>query len=248
MALSDAHPTRKHLTLDIQAQPDDGTCGPTCLHAVYRYHGDVLPLSRVIAEVTPLESGGTLAVYLANHALARGYGAIIYTYHLTVFDPTWFQRPGLDLRERLRSQAGTKSSTRLQRATHAYLEFLDRGGEVRHEPLTPHLIERWLLRDRPILTGLSATYLYDCARELGAQVLRPDDVAGTPQGHFVVLCGHDAARGRVLVADPLQDNPRFGSHYYWVDTDRVMGAILLGVLTYDANLLILEPPTGLPSA
>ena len=26
--------------LEIQAQPDDLTCGPTCLHAVYRYFGD----------------------------------------------------------------------------------------------------------------------------------------------------------------------------------------------------------------
>ena len=46
---------------------------------------------------------------------------------------------------------------------------------------------------------------------------------------------------RVLVADPLQDNPRYGVHYYWVHIQRVLGAILLGVLTYDANLLVLEP-------
>ena len=248
MARPYARPSGKRLTLDILPQPDDSTCGPTCLQAVYRYHGDPLPLPRVIAEVTPLASGGTLAVFLANHALARGYGAIIYTYNLTVFDPTWFQRPGLDLRERLRAQAGVKRSRKLLDATDAYLEFLDRGGELRHEELTPRLIESWLERERPILTGLSATYLYDCARESGDHVLRPDDAAGSPQGHFVVLCGNDAARGRVLVADPLQDNPRFGSHYYWVDTDRVLGAILLGVLTYDANLLILEPPGGAPPA
>jgi hypothetical protein len=246
MARSNASPSGKRLTLDILPQPDDSTCGPTCLHAVYRYHGDPLPLARVIDQLTPLESGGTLAVVLANHALARGYGAIIYTYNLTVFDPTWFQRPDLDLRERMRAQARAKTGPKLRGATDAYLEFLDRGGELRHEELTPELIESWLQRERPILTGLSATYLYDCARESGDHELRPDDVAGTPQGHFVVLCGLDAAQGRILVADPLQDNPGFGSHYYWVDTDRVMGAILLGVLTYDADLLILEPPSGPP--
>jgi hypothetical protein len=46
----------------------------------------------------------------------------------------------------------------------------------------------------------------------------------------------------VHVADPLQDNPRYGSHYYTVGMQRLLGAILLGVLTYDANLLVLEPP------
>ena len=28
---------------EIQRQPDDVSCGPTCLHAVYRYFGDELP-------------------------------------------------------------------------------------------------------------------------------------------------------------------------------------------------------------
>ena len=37
--------------LEILAQPDDATCGPTCLHAVYRHFGDALPLDSVI--VTP---------------------------------------------------------------------------------------------------------------------------------------------------------------------------------------------------
>ena len=51
-----------------------------------------------------------------------------------------------------------------------------------------------------------------------------------------------AASGDVHVADPLQDNPPFGSHYYSVNIARVLGAVLLGVLTSDANLLIVEPP------
>jgi hypothetical protein len=35
-----AAPVRKQLVLDMPGQPDDSTCGPTCLHAVYCYHGD----------------------------------------------------------------------------------------------------------------------------------------------------------------------------------------------------------------
>ena len=59
------------LRVEILPQPDDNSCGPTCLHALYRYYGDELPLDQVLAEVPMLESGGTLDVLLANHALAR---------------------------------------------------------------------------------------------------------------------------------------------------------------------------------
>ena len=77
------------------AQPDDTTCGPTCLHAVYGYYGDEAELDQVIQETVRLEHGGTLALLLGCHALRRGYQATIYTYHLQVFDPTWFV-PGAD--------------------------------------------------------------------------------------------------------------------------------------------------------
>ena len=66
-------PSRLHL--DILPQPDDSTCGPTCLHAVYRYFGDYVPLPVMVAEVPQLETGGTLASLLGLHALRRGYRA-----------------------------------------------------------------------------------------------------------------------------------------------------------------------------
>jgi hypothetical protein len=235
--------TPRALELEILAQPDDSTCGPTCLHAVYRYFGDDMGLEPLIQEVPSLEGGGTLAVNLGNHALRRGYGARIYTYNLSVFDPTWFDGSAVDLAERLRAQAEAKHEPRLAAATDAYLEFLARGGELSMEDLTPALLHRCLVRDRPILTGLSATFLYRCAREIGNLKLEEDDVRGLPVGHFVVLSGWDTGR-RVRIADPLEDNPGFGEHIYWLPAERVINAILLGVLTYDANLLVLEPPAA----
>jgi hypothetical protein len=229
------------LAIEVHRQPDDASCGPTCLHAVYRFFGDPLPLAQVVAGVEPLETGGTLAVLLALHALRRGYGARIYTYNLQLFDPTWFTEPGVDLADRLRRQAQVKSDGRLRFASRAYIEYLELGGEMRFEELRPALIRRHLERGRPMLTGLSATYLYGCARERGAEVSTYDDVGGSPAGHFVVLAGYDGERDEVLVADPLHDNPGFGANSYPVAMQRLMGAIMLGVLTYDANLLVLEP-------
>lgn len=236
--------------LQILPQPDDTTCGPTCLHAVYRFWGDEMELDRVIREVVPLATQGTLAVLLACHALKRGYAATIYTYNLHVFDPSWFDEAGerLDarLRERLREQARVKDDARLRFATDAYLEFLELGGEIRFRELTLDLIRSYLERGRPILTGVSATYLYGCPREREAPEtdgrMVYDDIRGHPQGHFVVLSEYDPDSGEVVVADPLGDNPRFGGRYYRVGIQRVLGALLLGVLTYDANFLVIEPP------
>ena len=232
------------LTLDILPQPDDTTCGPTCLHAVYGFYGDHQDLHRVISEVTPLASGGTLGVFLGIHALRRGYSATLHTYNLELFDPTWFESDDADLSGLLSEQAKVKAGARLRESTPAYLEFLALGGRVRFEELSPGLIRRRLSNGRPILTGLSATYLYGCARELdeGGR-LRYDSVRGEPTGHFVVVHGYDAESDSVLLADPLFENA-FGSHNYRVDVLRLMGAILLGVLTYDGNLLVLEPRAG----
>lgn len=232
------------LRLDILPQPDDFTCGPTCLQAIYRFYDDELPLSRVITETPRLPDGGTLAVLLACHALRRGYAATIYTYNLHLFDPIWFQNTDVDIRQRLTAQAAYKGGDKLRLATAAYLEFLERGGRLRFEDLTPGLIRHYVRHSRPLLTGLSATYLYRSAREFDPDD-DYDDIRGTPVGHFVVLCGYDPATRHVLVADPLLPNPVARTQCYAVSIDRVIGAILLGILTYDANLLIIEPrPTS----
>lgn len=236
--------TRRHqLKLDILAQPDDFTCGPTCLHALYRYHGCELPLETVIRDVPKLENGGTLGVFLANDALRRGYRATIYTYNLQVFDPTWFGHTSVDLAAKLAAQARAKTSTRLRHACAAYADFLDLGGEVRFEVLSGRLIRKYLNRNLPILTGLSSTYLYQAIREYGPDD-EDDDIRGTPAGHFVVLAGYDRKDREVLIADPLQSNPHSVTRRYSINIDRVIASILLGVLTYDANLIIIEPPTA----
>jgi Peptidase_C39 like family len=229
-----------NLRVEILTQPDDFTCGPTCLHALYRYFGDHVPLEQVVAEVSMLESGGTLDVLLANHALKRGYTAKIFTYNVELFDPTWFASPEIDLAERLRLQMAHKNGTRLKVATEAYLEFLERGGRILYEDLTTALVRKYLAREIPILTGLSATYLYGSSREDGPTG-KPDDIRGKPAGHFVVLCGYDRDTRDVLVADPLRKNPHSDTNQYTISIDRVLCAILLGIVTYDANLLIIEP-------
>lgn len=226
------------LNLDILPQPDETTCGPTCLHAVYSYFNDEIALDRLIGEIPTLRDGGTLAVFLACHALRRGYRTKIFTYNLEMFDPSWFGEQDSDLRDRLSRQLVFKNSSRFKIATDAYMDYIELGGTLRFEDLTSALIRRYLKRGIPILTGLSATYLYHSTREHGPLY---DDVRGIPSGHFVILAGYAAETRSVLIMDPLHPNPLAPGQIYEISIDRVLGAILLGVLTHDANLLIIEP-------
>ncbi len=231
------------LRIDILRQPDDETCGPTCLHAIYRYYGLELPLEQLIADVPKLEDGGTLAVLMGCDALRRDYTAKLYTYNLPVFDPSWFELEPEEFAARLRAQmAFKKTRRRLQTASKAYIDFLERGGKIRFEDLTTALIRRFLSSGRPIITGLSSTYLHRSPREFGPEAI-DDDVRGEPAGHFVILAGYNRETREVLVADPLNPNPLSNTHEYLVSIDRVICAVLLGVVTHDANLLIIEPRT-----
>jgi hypothetical protein len=227
------------IELSIQPQPNDTTCGPTCLHAVYDYFGDDIDLPQVVSEVRELESGGTLAVVLGCHALKRGYKATIYSYNLVVFDPTWFRLKPSVMMKKLRKQAECKSDAKLQFATKAYIEFLALGGKVRFADLTPALIRKYLNRDVPIITALSATYLYRSPREI-PETTDYNDIMGEPSGHFVVIRGYDKAAKKVQLADPLLPNPITRSNHYSVRMSHLINSILLGVLTYDAKLLVIE--------
>jgi len=227
------------LKLQILRQPNDTTCGPTCLHAVYGYYGDGVPLHTVIREVPSLKTGGTLGVMLANHALRRGYRATIYSYNLRLFDPTWFALERDEVVKRLKRQARVKKREKLQRATRAYIDFLELGGQLKIEDLTAKLLRRYLNRGIPVLTGLSATYLYQAKREYGPNDV-DDDIRGQPAGHFVVLRGYDRRNRSVYIADPLESNPYSADHQYELGINRVINAILLGIVTDDANLIILE--------
>lgn len=231
----------KILDVNIKAQPNDVTCGPTCLHGVYDYYGDVIPLKEVIEQVGQLSTGGTLAVLLGIHALNRGYDATIYTFNLHVFDPSWFKGK-VDLVEKLKAQMVAKADNEvLISASESYLTFLSLGGHIKFESLTPALMRSYLAKDVPILSGLSATYLYDSPREFGEFEVVYDDVKGEPSGHFVIVNGYNPDSRQVYIADPLKFNPISDNQYYKVSYQKMITSIMLGVVTYDANLLMIAP-------
>jgi hypothetical protein len=215
------------LNFDIKAQPDEVTCGPTCLHALYEFYKDPISLKEVVQQVKQLKNGGTLAVMLGNHALQRGYKAHLYTYNLTVFDPTWFLLPQANIITNLKKQMRYKfKSKKLKVASKAYIQFLESGGKIFQEELDEHLIKKYL-------------YLYETPREIPS-TNKFDSIKGEPVGHFVIVNGYEEGSNTVYLADPMNHNPHKSQHYN-VTFDRLINSIMLGIVTYDANLLIIEP-------
>jgi len=230
----------KRIDLSMSTQPDDLTCGPACLHSIYQYYRDPIELQAVIDEVEMLADGGTLAANLGSHALARGYQATIHCFNLMIFDPTWFELEVRDLQSKLRQQLEIKTNPKLKIGIEGYLRFLDLGGKLLFEDLNPSLLGGYLAKKMPIIAGLSATHLYRCSRENPATTVY-DDVGGEPAGHFVVLTGLGEEQEEIMVGDPLSPNPLSSEFEYPVEIHHLISSILLGVVTYDANLLVIQP-------
>ena len=150
-----------------------------------------------------LDQGGTLDVFLANHALQRGYDATILTYNLDLFDPTWFALPNDAIRERLASPGEGEAvapladgDARLRRVPEAW------AASSSCCDLEPALLRKHSQRG-PLIAGLSATYLYRAVRDI-PETNADDDVRGEPVGHFVVLTGYRRDTREILIADPLE--------------------------------------------
>ncbi len=235
----------RDIHFEIFQQPDATTCGPTCLHAIYRYYHDEIRLDDIISQVRSLDGGGTLATMLGIHALRRGYRATIYTYNINVFDPTWFSKRA-DLIAKLQAQMAAKADNRgLITSSKSAIQFIQEGGTFKFKNPSTRMFHKYLNAGRLLIAGLSATYLYGSARDI-QETNESDDVQGVPSGHFVVLCGIDKRERKVIVADPYADN-HTGANNYKVRINHLQNSIMLGILTHDANILLIEPKEVIPS-
>lgn len=230
----------KRLNLSIKNQPSYTSCGPTSLHSVYSFYNDDISLEQLVEDIDQFaEGGGTLGVVLGIHALARSYDVSIISYNMNIFDPSWFGETESNIKEKLQ-ESFSKNSQGPKRAyaIDQYIRFLEAGGKLHFADLTTDLLQEILDKDVPILTGLSSTWLYRDQRE-NPKTNQYDPIDGEPAGHFVVIDGYDLG-GEFSICDPYQQNPINNKNHYLIDGSRLINAILLGVHTYDGNLLLIE--------
>lgn len=224
--------------LKMQAQPTETSCGPTCLHAVYQHFEDAYDLEAIISDIPENPDGGTYSVMLANHALKRGYQATIYSYNLRVFDPTWAGLKSAEIAPKLAKRREHSASKRARANLSAYIEFLEQGGKIRFDELDSALLAMLLANGKPVIAGLNSTHLYRSSRL--KKNGKDDDVTGDVEGHFVTLFEYDHANKQILVADPYHKNPLSDSLIYAIAPQRLINSIMLGIVTYDANLLLID--------
>ena len=230
------------MNIKILPQPDDVTCGPTSLHAIYHHYGYHISLSRLINEIEMLEGGGTLGVFLGLDALKRGFDATIHSVNLEIFDPTWVDLSMEELAEKLKLEYAAKHRAKLRVAIKAYLRFIEAGGIVNLKDFRPGLFDRYFKKDIPLIAGVSTTFLYQSKREYtnSENMSVFDDIHGDPMGHFIVVYGVNEEK-KFLIADPDCTNPIAHDHYYAVERNRLVHSILLGILTYDSLILAVQP-------
>jgi hypothetical protein len=230
------------LKLTIAAQPDGVSCGPSSLHALYHYFGDTITLAQTIGEVSYLETGGTLGVLLGCHALERGYRATLHSVNIQVLDPTWVSGSRENLAAKLRLQEQRNNDPKIKMTSAAYGRFLEGGGELIFGEVSFGTLSSYFDAKLPVLSGLSATYLYKNMRDYTGekQQVIYDEWRGAPSGHFVVLRGCNKKKREVHVADPYTPQPLSVDRYYSLSFSHWLHAHLLGIITYDAELLVIQ--------
>lgn len=222
----------------VPIQPDDESCGITCLKAIYDLYSRPASLDILRHEIDHWPTGGTVAVNLARHALDRGFEAEIYAYNPRIFDPTWSALPPAALAAKLRLRKARTRDRKRNRIIGFYLDYLRKGGRLRFDDLDESLMRRLAARRAPVVAGVSATYLYRQPRETHDN--RSDDVRGEPVAHFVVVAGWNARSRTVAVRDPLRNNPIASDGRYRLPFRRFANAVMLAALTDDEALLILS--------
>jgi hypothetical protein len=225
------------LDLHVAKQPDDESCGITCLKSIYDYFSFPTSLDKLKHEIEHWQTGGTVAVNLARNALAHGFKAEIYTYNIKIFDPSWKALDAKELSAKLKKRQRKIRSKKQKKVISFYLDFLKKGGILRFDDLNEDLLNRLFKNHKPIICGLSATYLYQQMRETSDN--QEDDIIGQPVGHFVVVSGWDPAARTVTIQDPLRKNPLSETGTYKLPFTKFSNAVMLGILTYDENLLVI---------
>lgn len=230
------------IDLSIPKQPTDDTCGVSSLLGVYDYFGLKMDINELIEEVATLDTGGTLNVNLGLHALKQGFNVSLYTYNLQTFDPTWANTTPEELIQKLTEQIDKKpSEPKFVDASRRYIQYLENGGKILFRDLSLELLKTYLDKKLPIIAGLSSTFLYRSKREHPITT-KYDDVGGYPAGHFVVVRGYSDDNKMIEICDPFHKNPfNHGKSNYQIPVQHFFASVYLGVVTYDANLLIISP-------
>lgn len=207
-------------------------CGPNALAQLMSYYGEEVEPMELVRQTRMMKDFGTWDADLGKTAMAYGYRPTITTLNINTFNPRWYKLKKAALIKKL-SEREKKVKGKLKKMnTRAFADHLKAGGKLAFKPISRELLYEKLLL-RPVLVGLSSTYLYKTFPE--------KNIGGDfYNGHFVTLDGYDPKSDKFSVVDPWHKIPFSKNGRYKVKSDELIAAIYLGEATYDCTVLELD--------
>jgi len=227
-----------HIPLEPVCQPDECSCGLSCLKMVLACHGRSF-FHDDLNELTPPNPDiGLYDSHLGLAAIQLGFAATIYTYNYRIFHPIWNRLSRKDLMGKLATRQMCAMTPQQALAAELYIEFLRAGGELLFYPLSRELILAHFNRDLPLIAALDMSFLYDCMAFY-------DEFSEHRATHFVVLHGYNPEDNTFFISDPWYSIPLPNKNgQYYIDADRVINAIFLGQERNDSAIIVIQKKKG----
>ena len=154
---------------------------------------------------------GGLNQYVGTWCLKNGFSVQIHTSDFELLDLAW---EGLSREDQIKKIRSVIKSARIVpalgeketlRHLHAYIEFLEMGGDLRIYPYLSSALIDSLLARAPLIASVSYSTLYGVGRtkSTGIRTSVLDDIEGTICTHAVVVVGIQNNQ-EYLVADPYR--------------------------------------------
>ncbi len=211
------------------------SCIPACLQEVFGYYGEQISQE----EIMKISENPKLGMALAEagiFSLRHNYRSLIITNNINIFDPTWFKLDSNKLKLNLNKRA--KFVDDLSQFTiDKFIKFLDFGGEINFETISPALFKKYLSIEVPIIIELASTFIYKLAKS--SRPGRFDDaIKGQIEGHGVVIAGFDN-KDNFLIIDPNSKKSPSKAGVYWVNSVELMMSF---AFLEGKSLLLLQKP------
>jgi hypothetical protein len=199
------------------------SCIPACSQSVFGYYGESI-VQKEIMEVSENPKLGIALVEAGIFSLKRNYKPLIITNNINIFDPTWFKLDSSKLKLNLNERAKFVDDLN-QFMIDKYIQFLNLGGEINFETISPALFKKYLSMKVPIIMELASTFLYKLAKSSHPGGF-DDAIRGQIEGHGVVMAGFNK-KDEFLIIDPNLKKSPSKTGVYWVDSKELMMSFAL---------------------
>jgi hypothetical protein len=199
------------------------SCIPACLQEVFGYYGESITQEEIMKTSENPKMGMSL-IEVGIFSLKHNYKPLIITNNVNIFDPTWFKLDSTKLKLNLKKRAKFVDDLN-QFMIDKYIKFLNLGGEINFETISPALFEKYLSMEIPIIMELASTFLYKLAKSSHPGGF-DDAIRGQIEGHGVVIAGFDK-KDKFLIIDPNSKKSPSKTGVYWVDGAELMMSFAL---------------------